>query len=166
LAQIHLMFRGGRLSPAALLLDDQGEWRDIKDELDYRHTSGGAPAPSGGAASVQAQMADRDASTVKNCSRAADVLVLLTAGIAFVPVLGLGAWLFAALVVPAVSVLAIIVMTKGRTLRGVMMLIGAWLGVPLAILIGNIFWVGVIRMFSASQNTPPAAIRPSVRHVE
>lgn len=151
LAQIELLYRGGRLSAAALLVDDQGVWRDVKDELDYRPTSSGASASPGGTTSVQAQMAVRDSMTVKNCSRTADVLVLLTAGIAFVPVVGFGAWFFAALVVPAVSVLAIIVMTKGRTLRGVLMLLGAWLGVPLAIVIGNVVGVGLIHVFNASR---------------
>jgi hypothetical protein len=96
-------------------------------------------------------------------ARAAWILLFLTCGISIVPFLGFGAWLIAAPVLLTTFILSIIVLSRGGTAEGLVLLLATIVGAPLVIAIAPL-----ISSFAASSlshqyvaSSTPAPTQPS-----
>jgi GYF domain 2 len=71
-------------------------------------------------------------------ARAAWILLFITCGISIVPVLGFAAWIVAAPILLAAFVLSIIVLSRGGTAEGLMLLLATIVGAPLVIAVAPV----------------------------
>ena len=99
---------------------------------------------------------DADLETALRCSRAVNVLVLLTVVLAVVPGLGLilGLGMMGLMMVVATA-LSIVTIAKGRMVRGLLDLLAVWLVVPLVVV--GLQWAGVTWLARQAQDARRAA---------
>lgn len=147
LAQIQALFARGQITADASVCEvDTTDWYHVGSELRYqRELAKPAPLPPPTvttAVAVERGIAQRDQDLVKTWGRAADWLVVLTCLFALIPGIGLLAWGAVGIVAIIVTVLAIMTFGKGRVGKGIWMLVGAWVAMPIAVLIANIVGTG------------------------
>jgi hypothetical protein len=101
-----------------------------------------------------------DSQAYSGPARAAWILLFITCGISIVPFLGFGAWLVAAPVLLTTFILSIIVLSRGGTAQGLLLLLATIVGAPLFISIAPLISSLGTAASSPSQHYSPSPTPP------
>jgi hypothetical protein len=98
-----------------------------------------SPPPAPASATVPAK-------SYKGMAITSWILMVITCGIAIVPFIGFASWVIAFVVIPLVIIFAIVVLTRGGTAQGIILLIAAIVLMPgwlfLAPILSTAVWIG------------------------
>ncbi len=92
------------------------------------------------------------------------ILICITCGVSLIPFLGFGAWLLAIPLLLVAFILAIVVLSRGGTAEGLLLLFASFLGAPLFIAIAPFVSVGFVA--GLSSHSPTLSAHESSRGVD